>query len=249
MAASLGSVESSLCAMSSPTKRRRFPGALVVVCVLALVVLAGFAVGYKLMNSRQFMLFGEMTNRVETDEKVVALTFDDGPSCADLDAVLDAMGDVRGTFFLNGRPMSECPDGAEQLLAAGHELGNHTQTHRAIVFLTPSEVEDEILPTDQALREAGVEGEILFRPPYGKKLLVLPWWLAEHDRHTAMWDVSAETWTDTPQTAQEIADLTLAAVAPGSIILLHPWDGRTQTQEAIPLIIDGLPHGATASPR
>lgn len=214
--------------------------ALMKICVVVSVLLLLAAGVDKLINSRTVQVFGEHTVRVETLEKVIALTFDDGPTCGDLDAVLAAMGDVKGTFFVNGQQMQDCSDGAHKLVEAGHELGNHTWSHRAMVLVTPEMVEREIVPTDELIRAAGHGGEILVRPPYGKKLFVFPWWLAEHDRHTVMWDVSAETWDGQEQTPQGIADDTVARAREGSIVLLHPWDGRDATQEAIALVIETL---------
>ena len=65
-------------------------------------------------------------------------------------------------------------------------------------------------------------------------------YLARHDRTTVMWDVTAETFTDTPQTTGQIVDGTVSQTRPGSIILLHPWNGRTHTQEAIGPIVRQL---------
>ncbi|MDO5626707.1 MAG: polysaccharide deacetylase family protein [Mobilicoccus sp.] len=217
---------------------RRAVVAAVVVCV-GVIALAALG-GYRLMNSRTVQIAGELTARVETDARVVALTLDDGPTCADLDRVLDSVAGVRATFYVNGGEMARCPEAAPRLLAAGHELGNHTWSHRAMVAVSPAIVEDEVASTDAALREAGVEGEITFRPPFGKKLVVLPWWLERHDRHTIMWDVAVETWGDEPQTSGDVVASTVEQVRPGSIVLLHPWGGRTEVQQALPLIIDDL---------
>lgn len=210
---------------------------LAVACVAALI-----AGGYKLMNSTTFQLFGGLTSHVQTDRKVVALTFDDGPTCADLPAVLAALGEVKATFFVVGEQAEACPDGLRTLVAAGHEIGNHTWTHRRMVFVTPDDIAREIDPTDAAIRAAGYTGDILVRPPYGKKLLMFPWWLHDHGRSTITWDVAVEDYAAdaAPQDAATIARLTVDAVRPGSIVLLHPWNGRVPTQQAIPLVIAQL---------
>ena len=109
-----------------------------------------------------------------------------------------------------------------------------------MVLLSPGTVAREVGRTDEQIRAAGYHGDVVFRPPYGKKLAVLPWWLHRHHRSTITWDVSVETWDGTAQDAETIADETVDAVCPGSIILLHPWDGRRATQQAIPLVISRL---------
>ncbi len=210
--------------------------------LLAVVVAAACAGGWKLMNSRTFQVAGELVNRVHTDERVVALTFDDGPTAADADAILATLSDrgIRATFYLTGEAAANHPEVVRRIVEAGHELGNHTWDHRAMVFLTPGEVARQIESTDTALREAGYVGPLTFRPPYGKKLLVTPLYLAKHERLTVMWDVSMETWDGTEQSSEDLVRLTVEATDPGSIILLHPWDGRGHVQEALGPIIDQL---------
>ena len=209
------------------------------------VVLAVVAAGtYKLMNSRTFQVTGQLVATLPTTDKVVALTFDDGPSEADVDPILDTLASrgVKGTFFVNGRNLAASPEAGRRIVAAGHELGNHTWSHRRMAFVSQSTVAAEVEPTDAAIREAGQQGPILFRPPYGKKLVGLPMYLDSHDRTTVMWDVAVEDYSAgaPPQTTEDLVHLTVSQTRPGSIILLHPWQGRTDTQQAIGPNIDQL---------
>ncbi len=191
------------------------------------------------MNARTLQLAGELTDRVATDEKVVALTFDDGPDehTPEIIGIL-AEQRVRATFFVIGSEVEARPQDARALVDKGHELANHTYTHRRMVFVSPNIVASEVERTDAAIRMAGQRGEILFRPPTGKKLLVLPLYLAGNQRHTVMWDVEPDSGT-TP-TAAEIVSAVREETRPGSIILLHPWyAGGRNTREAIKgLIMD-----------
>ena len=109
-----------------------------------------------------------------------------------------------------------------------------------MAFVTFDTVADEVESTDAAIRAAGYEGPITFRPPFGNKLLTLPIYLAQHDRVTVTWDVSVEDFSDAKQSSSEIVDETVGTTSPGSIILLHPWFGRTSSQKAIGDIIDQL---------
>lgn len=220
------------------TRRRR--GVTLAILLIVTVVL-GFAV-YRLIPSRTTQLAGELVQRVETNERVVALTFDDGPTDGDVDAVLGALAErgVVATFYLNGRDIEENPYATRSIIHAGHEIGNHTWSHRSMAFVTFETVADEVESTDNAIRAAGYEGPITFRPPYGNKLLTLPLYLAQHDRVTVTWDVSAEDFSGAQQTSAEIVSGTLTSTTPGSIILLHPWFGRTPSQDAIGNIIDAL---------
>jgi peptidoglycan/xylan/chitin deacetylase (PgdA/CDA1 family) len=219
-------------------RRRRAFVAGAAALVLAALVIGG---AYRLIPSRTTQLAGELVQRVDTDERVVALTFDDGPTDADAAAILEALADrgVTATFYLNGRDIEQNADAMRALVAAGHEIGNHTWSHRSMAFVTFGTVTEEIEPTDAAIRAAGYEGPLTFRPPFGEKLLALPLYLAQHDRVTVTWDVSAEDFSGA-QSADAIADRTVETTSPGSIILLHPWFGRTASQDAIGEIIDRL---------
>lgn len=206
---------------------------------LAVLLLLGVG-GYQVMNSRTFQLFGGLTARIETEEKVVALTFDDGPRCDRVESVLAALEGTPATFFVVGEAAARCPEALSQLVAAGNELGNHTQTHRRMIFISPDTVSAEIDPVDAMIRTAGQGGDIPVRPPYGKKLVVLPWWLAEHQRNTVTWDVEPETFDGPKLDAATITATTLAQTKPGSIILLHPWNPDSESLAAVPQVIEGL---------
>ena len=191
----------------------------------------------QISNARGFQSFGEIVARVETDRPLVALTFDDGPTAEHTQGILDALGDTRATFYLIGRDMAANPGAAAAIAAAGHEIGNHSDTHRRMIGVTPGWVREELARTDAAIRESGHAGPITFRPPYGKKLIALPWVLSEQGRTTVMWSVEA----DGSLPAEALAAQVLAEVGPGDIVLLHPmYSANDSTREALPLILDGL---------
>lgn len=195
-----------------------------------------------LSNSRTTQVFGELIQRVETTEKVVALTFDDGPTPGDTEAVLQILDaeNVTATFFLTGRSMHKHPAQTQEIVAAGHQVGNHSWTHDHMWFISPTVVRTELDNTDEEIRASGYRGEIAFRPPYGKKLFVLPWILQERGTRTITWDVAPEDFNDETKTPEQLCDIVMDTVQPGSIILLHPMNGRTTTQAATALIIDAL---------
>ncbi|WP_327149375.1 polysaccharide deacetylase family protein [Nocardia sp. NBC_01329] len=195
--------------------RKRVAGSAIAL-VAVLIVAAG---GYFLMNSRTYQLAGRLVDRVDTDEKVVALTLDDGPSehAPEVLGSLATAG-IPATFYLNGRDLTARPDLGRAVVQAGHEIGNHTYNHRRMVFVSPETVAEEVEDTDSEIRAAGYQGDITFRPPYGKKLWALPKYLADHDRTTVTWDVEPEDGNTT--TAAMVA-AAVDQVRPGSIILLH----------------------------
>ena len=206
--------------------------------VLALVVLA--VGGYYLANSRSFQLAGRLVARIDTTEKLVALTLDDGPTTLAPDVLrILADADVLATFYLNGRDLAAHPDFGSAIAAAGHEIGNHTYSHRRMVFVSPDTVAAEVENTDDEIRRTGYQGPITFRPPYGKKLWTLPKYLSDHDRTTVTWDVEPDS-AENASADQTVAE-TVDAVRPGSIILLHVmYEGRTASRAAIPRIVAEL---------
>lgn len=195
--------------------------------------------GYFLMNSRTYQLAGRLVDRVETSEKVVALTLDDGPADRGGEVLgLLAEAGVPATFYLNGGDLAARPELGRAIAAAGHELGNHTYTHRRMVLVSPETVADEVERTDAEIRRTGYRGEITFRPPYCKKLWALPDYLSDHDRTTVTWDVEPEATADT---AEGMVAAATGQVRPGSIILLHTmFASGTASRAAIVPIVRAL---------
>lgn len=208
--------------------------------VLVLVLLLAV---WKLSSSVQFQLFGELVHKVDTEQKLVALTFDDGPTphyTTDILQLLE-LYQVKATFFVTGSETQRYMTQAKQIVAAGHQLGNHSWSHQRMLFMSLDEINREIEGTDQQIRAAGYQGEILFRPPYGKKLLLLPWYLAENNRVSIMWDIAPETFDEDSEDPQTMAAQVLEQVRPGSIVLLHlMYKNRDASRAALPLIIKGL---------
>ncbi|MEU4649026.1 polysaccharide deacetylase family protein [Nocardia fluminea] len=214
--------------------RRWLVGGIIGIVVIS-AVLSGL---YVLMNSRTYQVAGRLVDRVETEDKVVALTFDDGPTVRTPDVLRTlAQSRVPATFYLVGEDLAEHPEYGAAIVAAGHEIGNHSYTHRRMVLVSGDTVRDEIERTDAEIRRAGYPGPISFRPPYGKKLWTLPHYLADHDRTTVTWDVEPDSAGGASREA--IVGDTLARARPGSIILLHVMHGQ-ESLAAVPEIVEGL---------
>ncbi|AVP97029.1 polysaccharide deacetylase [Ahniella affigens] len=213
------------------------------VLLLPLLLIMTTAAVWNLCKSRTFQVAGVLVARVETEAPMVALTFDDGPNANALAALLPILAahGVQATFFVTGAELERHPELGQQLLAAGHELGNHSFSHQRMVFKSAAFVENEIERTDALIRAAGAEGEILFRPPYGAKGITLPRYLERTGRRTIMWDVEPDSKRGKTATSERITETTLAETRPGSIILLHVmYPSRQASLAAVPRIIEGL---------
>jgi peptidoglycan/xylan/chitin deacetylase (PgdA/CDA1 family) len=225
--------------MTLPAAPRRKPRLWIAGVVLAAVALG--AVGWGLLQvswARCFAFSAPVVCRVETAAPLVALTFDDGPTSDGLAAILPALKayGAHATFFLIGREAAARPDLVAQLLAAGHEVGDHSYTHRRMVGRTAGFYERELGDTEAVLRRAGAASG-LFRPPYGKKLFGLPQAARRHGLTIVMWDVEDPATND----PRAYADQVVAQARPGSIILVHAMYGANATaRAALPMILDGL---------
>lgn len=110
-----------------------------------------------------------------------------------------------------------------------------------MVFVTPSFVEREVERTDKLIRDAGHQGEIYFRPPYGKKLFTLPYYLARTGRESVTWDVDPDSYPEVAADSDRIAEYVLSRARPGSIIILHVmYRSRGESLRAVKKIVEGL---------
>ncbi len=197
---------------------------------------------YKWMNARSYQIAGNIVSHAETDKKEVALTFDDGPS-EYTQQILDMLDelDIKCTFFLIGEAMESHMEEAKAIVAAGHQVGNHTYLHQRMVFKSGKFIDDEIDKTNELIRQSGYEGEIMFRPPYGKKLVLLPLALQKRGMTTVMWSREPEYEGDPPDSAEAIANNVTQVVQPGDIILMHlMYKSGAPSREAVPIIVERL---------
>jgi peptidoglycan-N-acetylglucosamine deacetylase len=180
---------------------------------------------FKVTKLRTFQLFGGLTYQVNTEDKVIALTFDDGPT-KNVDQILPLLNKykAKATFFLIGNDIEKYPEEAKKLVEAGHQIGNHTYSHERMVLKSPSFIKEEIEKTDRLIRKYGYKSEIDFRPPYGKKLVGLPYYLYKNKRETIMWSLEPDTYYTN---ADEKVNDVIENIKPGSIILLHPMYDQT----------------------
>lgn len=212
--------------------------------LLGLLVVFVIAVaGWQLSKSRSFQLYGGLVTRANVEQRLVALTLDDGPTPEGTEAILpilDSLG-VKATFFVTGRELAQNPAYSRQIVEAGHALGNHSYTHSQMVLHSRDFVHREITQTDSLIRAAGWDGDIPFRPPYGKRLFVLPRYLHQTGRSTFLWDIEPESYTEVAENVTEITEHVAGRVRPGSIILLHVmYESRRTSREAIPHIVTRL---------
>jgi peptidoglycan/xylan/chitin deacetylase (PgdA/CDA1 family) len=213
------------------------------ILVIIVTVIAVTTAAFQVSKSRTFQFFGDIMPRINTREKVVALTFDDGPTPGATEEVLSILNEenVKATFFVIGADLERNLELGRKIVAAGHEMGNHTYSHKRMVLKTPSFIKSEIERTDQLIRQAGYQSAIHFRPPFGKKLILLPYFLARNSRKTITWDVEPDSYPEVAADSNRIVAHVMEKARPGSIILLHVmYKNRSESLKAVNGIITGL---------
>lgn len=162
--------------------------------VPAAAVLASGAIAYAAVYPRA-QLFGA-TTRCTAAPSQLALTFDDGPNPAVTPLLLDLLDqyNAKATFFMIGRFVRECPELAREVANRGHVIGNHTQTHPNLFWLSPRAIRNELQQCQSALQDAVGAAAKVFRPPYG---LRNPWVVGtarELGMQTVMWTLLPGDW-------------------------------------------------------
>lgn len=176
---------------------------------------------------------------IETSEKVVAITFDDGPHGVNTPRLLDMLKkrNVKATFYVVGNMVKHNPQLLRRMIAEGHEIGNHTVTHGTLSKMSDDGLRKELRDAhDMILKETGVAPRTM-RPPGGaikndqKKLM-----LKEFGYPTIMWSVDPEDWKRPG--ASVVASRLVNGAKPGGILLVH--DLHAPTVDAMPSTLDQL---------
>jgi peptidoglycan/xylan/chitin deacetylase (PgdA/CDA1 family) len=152
----------------------------------------------------------------------LALTFDDGPS-ESTPALLEmlAQHDVKATFFMCGQNVRRLKEIAREVAAAGHEIGNHSDSHPALYFKSPEFIHRELALTQESISLITKATPRLFRAPYGVRWPGLRRAQARLNLTGVMWTSIARDWK---WPASRIARLLISKASNGAILCLH--DGR-----------------------
>lgn len=170
----------------------------------------------------------------------VAITFDDGPDPKNTPRLLGILKErnIKATFFLLGRSVNAYPQVVREILADGHEIGNHTWDHKDLSRMSEANCLDELQKTQDAIISACNVTPTLFRPPYGNvKLSERKAIMEKFHLPAIIWEVDTEDWKK-PFSSQKVVDAILKDTKPGSIILCH--DIHAWTVDAMPQALDGL---------
>ncbi|MDJ0734033.1 MAG: polysaccharide deacetylase family protein [Nostocaceae cyanobacterium] len=205
------------------------------VVILSTIVAISFYFLHKLATTSKFQIIGELITHVKTNEKIVALTYDDGPNPPYTNQLLSVLEKLqaKATFFVVGKNVEKHPEVVKLILSKGHELGNHSYSHLPMILKTPSFIKSDIDRTDKLIRQLGVQQKIHFRAPFGIKRFILPFMLDKMNKKNILWNLDPQDYA--ASNSKEIEDYVLEHIKPGSIILLHDGsqDGDENTSKTI----------------
>jgi peptidoglycan-N-acetylglucosamine deacetylase len=242
-----GYVFASLGALFNRRKKRRFSlstGTYIKIAIPAIII-SVLCYGYFVPASP---VFGKVYSRSVTTNKVIALTFDDGPNEPYTSQVLDVLKqyDIQATFFVVGYNVKLYPETVKRIVDEGSVVGDHSYYHNANHALKFNGDKD-ILLAEQAIYDATGLKPHLYRPPHGKKS---PWELdaIKHDGFVeVVWNISTNELSG--RSPQFLAEQIIKKASPGGIILMHdgygtihnaPRADKSKTVAMLPLIIERL---------
>jgi peptidoglycan/xylan/chitin deacetylase (PgdA/CDA1 family) len=194
-------------------------------------------------------LLGKDIEAIPTTKKVVALTFDAGGNSAGLASILSTLSaqKVPGTFFLTGAWANAYPAEVKKIVAGGHRIGNHTQTHPHLPTLSDAAVTSQLTTARTNIMKAGgTDPQPLFRFPYGDRNAHTISLVNKAGYIAVRWTVDTLGWKGTSGGASTSSVVTrvVNAAKPGEIVLMHvgsnPDDKTTLDANALPTVISRL---------
>lgn len=173
--------------------------------------------------------------RVDKKEKVVSVSFDAAWGNEQTQTLLDILKDnnVKSTFFLVGMWVDKYPESVKAISDAGHDVGNHSNTHPHLPQLAMEKITSQIEDCNNKIEKITSKRPILFRPPYGDYNNNVIDATNNLKMHCIQWDVDSLDWKD--PTPDEMINRIKSKIKPGSIILMH--NGAKNTPAALPKIL------------
>ncbi|MET1109498.1 polysaccharide deacetylase family protein [Enterococcus faecium] len=175
------------------------------------------------------------SSQIKNLDRAIAITFDDGPNEITTPKILDILKrkNIQATFFMLGENVSRNKEIVKRIFDSGHEIGNHSFSHRQLTLLSDEEIKNEINDTDREIRKITGINPNYIRPPYGsvnKNIAKIG------KRPIIEWSVDSRDWQS--KNKESIINEVKNQVYPGSILLFH--DIQEATVEALPEVIDYL---------
>lgn len=191
--------------------------------------------------------FGKEISRINTPEKIAALTFDGGSNADGANKILEILDQngLKATFFLTGKFIEKYPTTVEKIIADGHEIGNHTYSHPHFTKLSEEEIETEIKQNQALLEKLGGKQQPLLRLPYGDRNAQVLNLVSENGFINIRWTIDSLGWQGITggMDREKVKEKIVSKTTPGSIIMMHLGSDANRTNldsEALQEVIDEL---------
>ena len=172
-----------------------------------------------------------------TGNKVIALTFDDGPGPY-TEKLLDILDkyDAKATFFLIGSKVSARANTLRRMQSRGHQLGNHSWSHPELNKVSAEQLASEIDQTNNAIKQAVGTKPNIIRPPYGAFNRAVLEQFRQRGMSAVVWSVDTRDWAD--RNSEIVCSRAVAGARNGAVILMH--DIHQTSVNAVPCILNSL---------
>ncbi|MBO8159603.1 polysaccharide deacetylase family protein [Thermosyntropha sp.] len=180
---------------------------------------------------------------IETNEKVIALTFDDGPDTENTSLILDILKkhDAKATFFVLGQRAKKYPNLIKRMAEDGHEVGNHSFSHPDFNHKDRKSIREEIVKTNQIILRLTGKKPLFFRPPGGYLSYEMVDLVMKENMIIGYWSYIQDPKDWQGRKGEDIAAYIINHIKPGQIIILH--DGvpnGVETARALDIFIPKL---------
>lgn len=195
------------------------------------------------VGNAQVVFFGTSARKVpvysvETEEKVVALTFDAAWGADKTKGIIEIMNSygAKGTFFLVGFWIDKYPEETKFIAESGFDIGNHSETHPHMTKLNKDDISAEICSVNDKLQKITGKSPIYFRAPFGDYNNLLLSTLEEKGMVGVQWSIDSLDWKGL--SGGQISERVLPRVKNGDIILFH--NNSDHVLDALPIVLEGL---------
>lgn len=173
------------------------------------------------------------------EKKEIALSFDAAWGNEDTEQLIEILAkyEVKATFFVVGAWVDKYPQSVKQLAEAGHDIGNHSNTHPHMPQLSKEKMTAELQACNEKVQSVTGNKPLLFRAPYGDYNNAMCEAVQACEMYSIQWDVDSKDWMD-GHTADKIVQDVCKKVQPGSIVLFH--NAAKHTPQALPILLEKL---------
>lgn len=217
--------------LNSPLVRRCALALGLAVVTLAYVSMQGTPTVMAAVTTRELPVYN-----VDTEEKKLSISFDAAWGTAQTNGILDILDryNVKTTFFLVGFWAEKNPEYVQEIVARGHEIGNHSATHPHMAQQTQAQIREELRKCSDLVESITGTPTTLFRPPYGEYDDDVVRVAREEGYECVQWNVDSLDWKN--KGAQDMINRCTKSVNPGDIVLFH--NDSQYILDALPAILE-----------